>query len=115
MESYPKNLSEHKRFDVGPNEDNSPISGNLNARYLSCGSNPPLGYALLIRLTVSNFYEHYAPEMMAVIEEYLRRLLSQRQTCYKVSRTTEKEQLLHVSKSWGCTRNINKAEKYGQA
>ena len=70
-----------------------------------------MGYALLIRLTVCNFYEHYAPEMMAVIEGYLRRLLSQRETCYKVSRTTVKEQLLHVSKTWGCTRNTNKVGK----
>ena len=44
VELYLKNLSEHKYFDVGPNKDNSPISGNTNARYLSCSSDSTMGF-----------------------------------------------------------------------
>ena len=111
VQLYLKNLSEHKYFDVGPNKDNSPISGNTNARYLSCSSDSTMGFTLLVRITVSNFYEHYTPEMLMVIEGYLRKLLSQRELCYRISRTTEKEQLINISQSWGCIRSTNEAEK----
>ena len=106
-----KQLSEHKHFDIGPNKDSSPISGNLYARFLSYDIKATMEYASLVKQTVLQFYEHYAPEMSAVIQEYLRRLLSQKGICYKVSRTTFKDKPLHISSIWGCTNNTTKEER----
>ena len=47
VQLYLKNLSEHKYFDVGPNKDNSPISGKKNARYLSFSGDSTVPFKLL--------------------------------------------------------------------
>ena len=103
-----KLLSRHRYFDIGPNKGPSPISGNLNARFLSHLKEASTEFIALIKRTIRCFYDHYADEMNIVMEDHLRRLFFKSDAYYIVSRTVLEDKVMCLSSIWGCADNNTK-------